>query len=73
VVFRLRPDLPGVLALEIKTSRQVNQGDASGIHALREYLKRPAALVRGAVLHAGEARPLGKDVFALPWGWMAPA
>lgn len=62
-----------LVALEIKASRQASQSDASGIHALREYMKRPAALVRGAVLYAGEARPLGKDVFALPWGWMAPA
>lgn len=62
-----------LVALEIKASRQASQSDASGIHALREYMKRPAALVRGVVLHAGEARPLGKDVFALPWGWMAPA
>ena len=27
-------------------------------------------LVRGVVLHAGQARPLDTGILALPWGWM---
>jgi hypothetical protein len=35
-------------------------------------LKRKTTLVRGVVLHSGQARPLGGGWLALPWGWMAP-
>jgi uncharacterized protein len=59
-----------LVALEIKSSRQVNLSDAAGIQTLRSVLARKPSLVRGVVLHAGKARPLDKDVFALPWGWM---
>jgi predicted AAA+ superfamily ATPase len=58
------------VALEIKAGSQVSMSDASGIRAFRDSLKRKAALVRGVVLHAGAARPLDTEDFALPWGWM---
>ena len=28
---------------------------------------------RGVVLHGGAGRPLGAELWALPWGWMLPA
>jgi len=62
-----------LVALEIKTSSQVTSSDASGIRAFRESLKRKASLVRGVVLHAGNARPLDANDVALPWGWMVPS
>ena len=58
------------VALEIKSGSQVSMSDASGIRAFRDSLKRKTALVRGVVLHAGAARPLDTEDFALPWGWM---
>ena len=61
-----------VVALEIKTASQVTSGDAIGIRAFRDDLKRRASFIRGAVLHAGKARPLDTDIVALPWGWMVP-
>jgi hypothetical protein len=36
-------------------------------------LGRRGRSVRGVVLHAGEARQVGEDIFALPFGWMTPA
>lgn len=62
------------VALEIKSSRQVNASDASGIDALRTSMSNKRLLVRGAVLHGGgEPRRLSHDDYALPWGWMVPA
>ena len=54
-----------LVALEIKAGSQVTSSDAIGIRAFRDDLKRKATLVRGVVLHGGEARPLGTDVLAL--------
>ena len=59
-----------IVALEIKSSSQVSPSDASGIQAFKGMLKKSQSLACGVVLHAGKARPLDKDVFALPWGWM---
>jgi uncharacterized protein len=59
-----------LVALEIKSSQQVNASDASGIQTFKSVLARKQILVRGVVLHAGKARPLDKDVLALPWSWM---
>ena len=59
-----------LVALEIKSSSQVSSSDASGIHALKAVLKKNQSLVCSVVLHAGKARPLDQDIFALPWGWM---
>ena len=59
-----------LVAIEIKSSSQVSPSDASGIHALKGVLKKSHSLVCSVVLHAGKARPLDKDIFALPWGWM---
>jgi len=54
------------------TPFNVTSSDADGIRAFRQSLKRSSALVRGAVLHSGEARPLDKDLYALPWSWLVP-
>lgn len=71
VDFVLEKD--GVLvALEIKASQQVTSADADGIAAFRLGLGNGGRLRRGAVLHAGPARSLGQDVWALPWGWLVP-
>jgi len=51
----------------------VTSADAAGIRAFRASLKKKSALVRSAVLHAGQARPLDIGILALPWGWMAAA
>src|SRR5262249_34139711 len=59
-----------LVAIEIKAASQVSVSDAIGIQALQSALRKKPALVRGAVLHAGKARPLDKDILALPWGWM---
>ena len=59
-----------LVAIEIKSGSQVSLSDASGIHALKGMLKKSHSLVCGVVLHAGKARPLDEDVFALPWSWM---
>ena len=61
-----------LVALEIKAGSQVTATDCNGIRAFRDSIKRKASLVRGAVLHAGKARPLDGDDIALPWGWMVP-
>ncbi|MCU0772506.1 MAG: hypothetical protein MUE94_12180 [Verrucomicrobia bacterium] len=59
-----------LVAVEIKASQQVNVSDAAGIQTLKRVLTRKRRLVRGVVLHAGKARPLGNNVIALPWGWL---
>ncbi|MBI2946132.1 MAG: ATP-binding protein [Verrucomicrobia bacterium] len=59
-----------LVAIEIKSSSQVSPSDTSGILAFKSVLKKSHSLVCGVVLHAGKARPLDKDVFALPWGWL---
>ena len=61
-----------LVALEVKASSQVTTNDTAGIQAFRDTLKRKASFVRGVVLHAGKARPLVRDIIALPWGWMVP-
>ncbi len=62
-----------LVALEIKTASTVTSADAAGIRAFRDSLTRKSALVRSAVFHAGQARPLDTDILALPWGWMVAA
>jgi hypothetical protein len=57
-----------LVALVIKTSRQVTSSDTSGIAALRDSLRQKATLVRSVVLRAGKARPLDVHDMALPWG-----
>ncbi len=64
----------GVLVgLEIKQGHQVASSDADGIRTFASSLGNKQPFRRGVVLHQGEARPLGQDLFALPWGWMVPA
>lgn len=62
-----------LVALEVKTGSTVTSSDAGGIRAFRDTLKKSQPLVRSIVLHAGQARPIEKDLLALPWGWMMPA
>ncbi len=62
-----------LVALEIKSGSAVTSSDAAGIRAFRDSLKKNQSLVRSVVLHAGQARPLDTDIFALPWSWMVPA
>lgn len=59
-----------LVAIEIKTGSTVTGSDGTGIRAFRDSLRRNQRLVRGVVLHAGQARPLDRDLLALPWGWM---
>lgn len=59
-----------LVAIEIKSSSQVSLSDTAGIQSFKGMLQKSRSLVCGVVLHAGKARPLDKDVFALPWGWM---
>ena len=47
--------------------------EASGIRAFRDSLKKNQHRVRGVVWHAGQGRPMGTDILALPWGWMVVA
>jgi len=61
-----------LVALEIKSAALVGPADISGIEAFRRSLKRGKQFRRGIVLSAGEARPLGDRMLALPWGWLAP-
>jgi len=58
-----------MVAMEVKSSSQVSPSDASGIQAFKRILRKRQNLVRGVALHGGKARPLVKDVLALPWGW----
>ncbi|NNM85685.1 MAG: ATP-binding protein [Phycisphaerales bacterium] len=62
-----------LVALEIKTSRQATLEDARGILAFRSGVGRSARFCNGVVLHAGEGRPLGENLYALPWHWLVPA
>jgi hypothetical protein len=63
----------GVLvALEIKAASQVTLSDVAGIKAFQQSLGTDRRLQRGAVLHGGSARPLGENLYALPWGWLLP-
>jgi hypothetical protein len=62
-----------LVALELKASRQVTPSDAAGLTAFRAGLGKDKKFKLGAVLHAGEPRPLGNDFYALPWGWLMPA
>ncbi len=60
-------------AFEIKSGSTVAGSDGTGIRAFRGSLKNKSVLVRSAVLHAGQARPLDTGILALPWGWMVAA
>ena len=62
-----------LVALEIKSGSQVSPSDLSGIRSFRDSFKRARSHIRGVILHAGEARLLDRNDFALPWGWMVPS
>lgn len=61
-----------LVALEIKTGSTATSSDAAGLRAFRDSQKKRQHLVRGAVLYAGQARPLDDGFLALPWGWLVP-
>ncbi len=62
-----------IVALEIKSGRVVGQKETMGLEAFREALSKKKSLVRSVVLYGGqEARALGNETFALPFGWMFP-
>ena len=63
----------GVLgALEIKAASQVAHAEIVSIKAFQQGLGADQWFRRGAVLHGGAARPLGENLYALPWGWLLP-
>lgn len=62
-----------LIGIEVKAGSVVTADDATGLRAFRASLGDSRTLVRGVVLHAGEARPLSEDLVALPWNWMTPA
>jgi predicted AAA+ superfamily ATPase len=62
-----------LVAIEVKTSKSIRPSDAKGLVAFRDRLKKKSVLKRSVVLHGGDqGRLLGKELFALPWGWMMP-
>ncbi len=62
-----------LVALEIKSANTVGPRDMEGLTAFREALGKKKTLVRSVVLYGGqEARGLGDECWALPWGWMFP-
>jgi predicted AAA+ superfamily ATPase len=64
----------GVLvALEIKAASQVTPADVIGLQAFQHSLSADQRLARGVILYGGrQARPLGENRCALPWGWLLP-
>lgn len=61
-----------VVGLEIKMGSSIGESDTRGLRTWRESLPERYGTVRGVVLNASECRTLGKNLFALPWGWMMP-
>jgi predicted AAA+ superfamily ATPase len=61
-----------LVAIEIKSSNQATLEDTRGILAFRSGLGNGTQFCNGVVLHGGEARPLGKNLYALPWNWLVP-
>ena len=61
-----------VVAIEIKSSPQATLDDTRGILAFRGGLNKGTHFCTGVVLHGGEARPLGQNLYALPWNWLVP-
>ena len=62
-----------VVAIEIKASAQATLEDTRGLLAFRSGLSKGTQFCTGVVLHSGEARPLGENMYALPWNWLVPA
>jgi hypothetical protein len=63
----------GVLvALEIKAASQITLTDVAGVKAFQQGLGSGQSFRRGVVLHGGSPRPLGENLYALPWGWLLP-
>jgi uncharacterized protein len=72
VDFILEED-SGIVALEIKSGRTTGQKETEGLVAFKAALGRKKSLIRSVVLYGGgEARSLGDEIHALPFGWMFP-
>lgn len=72
VDFILEED-SNLVALEIKSGRTAGQKETGGLIAFKAALGRKKSLVRSVVLYGGnEARALGNEIYALPFGWMFP-
>ena len=64
----------GILAIEIKSGRTVGQKETEGLRAFKSALGRKKSLIRSVILYGGrEARSLGDEIYALPFGWLFPA
>ena len=62
-----------IVALEIKSGRTIGQKETEGLRAFKAALGRKKSLIRSAVLYGGqEARSLGDEMYALPFGWLFP-
>jgi predicted AAA+ superfamily ATPase len=58
----------GIVGLEIKASQSVTPSDCTGLRALSSAIKTGRRFLRGIVLYGGtDARPLGGEIYALPW------
>jgi predicted AAA+ superfamily ATPase len=61
-----------LVALELKAAQQVALSDTDGLVAFRGCLGKGKRFRCGVVLHGGPSRPLGENLYALPWGWIVP-
>ncbi len=50
----------------------VTLADVAGIKAFQQGLGAGQSFGGGVVWHGGLARPLGENLWALPWGWLLP-
>jgi predicted AAA+ superfamily ATPase len=63
-----------LVALEVKNSSHVSSADMKGIIAFCNSLPKKNSLRRSLILFDGtKARPLGENMFALPFGWLFPS
>ncbi len=62
-----------IVAIEIKSAKSINAKDCDGLVAFQEAQGKKKNLMRSVVFYAGnEARSLGRNCIALPFGWMFP-
>jgi predicted AAA+ superfamily ATPase len=58
-----------LVACEIKLAGTISPSDAQGLVSFCQEFGRNKRIVRGVLLHGGsDARPLGQDLWALPYG-----
>jgi uncharacterized protein len=62
-----------IVAVEIKSGQTIDQKETEGLRAFKSALGRKKSLIRSVVLYGGqEARSLGDEIYALPFGWLFP-